>query len=145
MTVVAWDGRMLAADKRGSWNGLSRRVTKIYRINGVLVGISGNASEGYDMIEWLGGGRDPARFPANQRDEKLWAAVIVIETDRRIHFYERSPSPVLIEDTHTAIGSGRDFALAAMHLGCDARRAVEVACAYQHDCGEGVDILEFVV
>ncbi len=33
-----------------------------------------------------------------------------------------------------AIGAGRDFALAALHLGHDARKAVEVACKLSVYC-----------
>jgi hypothetical protein len=40
-----------------------------------------------------------------------------------------------------AFGSGRDYAEAAMFLGCDAKRAVEVACQFQTDCGNGIDTL----
>ena len=36
----------------------------------------------------------------------------------------------------------RDFALAAMHLGKSAREAVEVACALDVFCGNGIDTLE---
>jgi hypothetical protein len=47
------------------------------------------------------------------------------------------------EDAHHAIGSGRDFAAAAMYLGKTAREAVEVAMALTGFCGHGVDTLEF--
>ena len=39
------------------------------------------------------------------------------------------------------MGHGRDFTLAAMHLGHDARTAVEVACALDAFCGCGIDTL----
>lgn len=151
MSIVAWDGKFLAADKRGTFQGLSRTVTKIFRVEPVLtrvrvdaafVGMCGNAAEGYDMIEWVRAGRIPDEFPVNQRDDKLWASCLVIERDGRVNLYERSPNPVCIEEKLIAIGSGRDFALAAMYLGKSAREAVEIACVFEQGCGNGVDVLE---
>jgi ATP-dependent protease HslVU (ClpYQ) peptidase subunit len=46
------------------------------------------------------------------------------------------------EDKKTATGSGRDYALAAMHCGKTAREAVEIACLFETGCGNGVDELE---
>lgn len=40
------------------------------------------------------------------------------------------------------MGSGRDFAIAAMHCGKTAREAVEIASLYENGCGNGVDVLE---
>lgn len=44
---------------------------------------------------------------------------------------------------HFAIGSGRDFAMAAMHLGKTAKEAVEIAMHF--DINTGGDIIEFEV
>ena len=142
MTVIAWDGKTLAADKRGTFGGLSRRVTKIFVVHDELVGIAGNACEGYDLIAWIEGGCKLLEFPVNQRDEKLWAECLVIARDGSVRIYQRSPNACYIHDRFTAIGSGRDFALAAMHLGKSAREAVEVACVFDTGCGNGVDTIQ---
>ncbi len=55
--------------------------------------------------------------------------------------YYLSPYPEWNQDRFDAIGSGRDYALAAMYLGHDARRAVEVASALDNGCGNGIDVL----
>lgn len=49
-----------------------------------------------------------------------------------------------IEEPRCCWGSGRDFAEAVLHLGHDARKAVEVACHFQTDCGNGIDSLDLV-
>ena len=82
-----------------------------------------------------------ADFPPSQRDKDDWAGMLVILRDRRIARYERTPYPVFYEDETFAIGCGRDFALAAMHLGKTAREAVEVAIALDSGCGNGIDAL----
>lgn len=142
MTCIAWDGRTLAADKRCSNGGLSRTVTKIHRINGLLVGGSGEIALIGNVLEWIRSGRDPTTFPAMQKDKDDWQPVIVIELDGTPAIYGRSHHPVRYEDKFCAIGSGRDFAMAAMHLGKTAREAVEVACALDTGCGNGIDTLE---
>lgn len=55
--------------------------------------------------------------------------------------YERTPHPLKFPPQQFAIGSGRDFALAAMYLGCDAAGAVHVACEFDSACGNGVDVV----
>ncbi len=55
--------------------------------------------------------------------------------------YLHSAYPELHEDKFNALGAGRDYALAAMYLGFDASRAVEVACALDVNCGNGIDVL----
>jgi ATP-dependent protease HslVU (ClpYQ) peptidase subunit len=49
-----------------------------------------------------------------------------------------------LESFH-ALGSGRDFALAAMYLGKNAREAVEIAMEFDLETGKGVDCLEVEV
>jgi ATP-dependent protease HslVU (ClpYQ) peptidase subunit len=141
MTTIAWDGKTLAADKLVSFGGLPRTVTKIFRVGSVLVGIAGNAAEGYDMIEWVRGGCKAEDFPASQRDKDSWVSCLLV-SDRELALYERAPKPIVIEDGFFACGSGRDFAMAAMHIGKSAREAVEIASLFDISTGNGVDVLE---
>jgi ATP-dependent protease HslVU (ClpYQ) peptidase subunit len=68
--------------------------------------------------------------------------MLVVLPSRKVVCYGQGPYPLEIEDRFTAMGCGRDYALAAMYLGHDARRAVEVACAIDVNCGCGIDTLE---
>lgn len=95
------------------------------------------------MVDWVRAGRDPEKFPDHQSDKDDWQPLLVIEKDGSISFYDRSRSPVRYEQERIAIGSGRDFAMAAMHLGKSAVEAVEVACALDSGCGNGIDALTF--
>ncbi|MGL4441444.1 MAG: hypothetical protein ACRCUE_19505 [Bosea sp. (in: a-proteobacteria)] len=144
MTVIAFDGRTLAADKRACVGGMARTVTKIHRVGPLLVGGSGESSFIANVIEWVRNGRDPATFPATQKDKDDWQTVMVVEPDGSILIYERTPHPIRWEDKTGAIGSGRDYAMAALHLGKTAREAAEVACAFDCGCGNGIDTLELV-
>lgn len=141
MTVIAWDGKTLAADKLGDAGGLKRTTTKIFRFDGGLFGSAGSASRGAEMFAWIKSGADPERVPSYQLTDD-YQVVMVVDNERKVWLYGRSAYPFIMEDPFHAIGSGRDFALAAMDLGCDAERAVEVACRFETGCGNGVDTLE---
>lgn len=92
------------------------------------------------MLQWLRDGADPAKFPAAQKTDDS-VDVIQITPGGAIRKYEKTPYPMTFEDKTFAIGCGRDFAIAAMSCGCDARRAVEVACEHDAGCGMGIDTL----
>lgn len=67
---------------------------------------------------------------------------MIIIRDNRCFVYSDTSYPVEIEDKFFASGSGRDFAMAAMHLGLNAVEAVKVACLFDVNCGNGIDQLE---
>lgn len=141
MTTIAFDGKTLAADKMASCNGVSRTVTKLFRVGAALVAGSGDADHVAEMVAWLKAGADPATFPAPQRTSD-YADMLMIGPDGSIWKYERTPYPIRFEDKHFACGSGRDFALAALTLGCDARDAVAVACQLDLNSGLGIDAID---
>lgn len=141
MTVIAWDGKTLAADKRAVLAGFKGgTVTKIHRWDGGLCAFSGDFALGVAMLEWLRAGAKPSEFPQRQRTDD-WVSFMVVHEDGRVVRYEKDPVALPFENVPQAMGSGRDYALAAMHLGFDARRAVEVACALDNGCGNGIDTM----
>lgn len=140
MTVIAWDGRMLAADRLASYNGHKRSATKIFRLDSQrLVAFAGTAPIAHAVLAWL---RDSERkieaFPKSADTHAF-----VVHRDGHAECYEGEAHPVPVLEPFFASGAGRDYALAAMHLGYDARRAVEVACALDIYCGNGIDTLTF--
>lgn len=142
MTVCCWDGKTLAADRMGDAGGLKRSVTKIRRFDGGLFGSAGSASRGAEIFAWIASGADPARVPAFQVSAEEYESVMVVRNDRTVWIYTCSPYPFQMEDPFHAIGSGRDFAMAAMYLGKTAEQAVHVASQFCSGCGMGIDTLE---
>ena len=63
MTIIAWDGKTLAADKAASNCGYLRTVTKIYRVPSGLVGFAGDGSRAFALLQWFRDGCDPAKYP----------------------------------------------------------------------------------
>lgn len=141
MTVIAWDGKTLAADKMMGFGTSHATVTKIHRINGDLVAWSGEAALGKACREWVRAGLIPADFPAGQRDPDRTGSLLVIKRSGAIHHYAAEPYALEVENATYSIGSGGEYADAAMYLGKTAREAVEVACALDPNCGNGIDTL----
>jgi len=141
MTIICWDGKTLAADKRAVCQGLSRTVTKIRRFGNLLVGVSGDTEAMGQAMQWVSNGRKPEDYPAYLKDKDCKATMMIIDADR-VLIYGESPIPTHYEDKKTATGSGRDYALAAMLCGKTAREAVEIACLFETGCGNGIDELE---
>ena len=138
MTVICWDGRTLAADKRATSVGLARTVTKIQRHGDVLLAMTGDWDVAAEIREWFKAGAVPRDFPEKAREDN--ASLIVVGRGS-LAVYSTGPFPIPIESEKAAFGSGRDFAEAAMYLGCSAVEAVSVACHFQTDCGNGIDAL----
>ena len=137
MTTVAWDGQTLATDRMASVGGSKHAsIKKIYTIKGGgYAAASGHAGAIELMFRWLDHGAVIDDYPLT--DPEL-CTVIVITEDSQLLQYD-GPMPVKLEAKFYAIGSGRDFALAAMHLGYDAKKAVEVGSALDQSTGNGID------
>lgn len=143
MTILAWDGITLAADKRAISDGLSCTVTKIMRLSdGRLFGGCGDLSFCLAMKDWIEQGSKFETFPAAQRDKDDWQGCVLVD-EHGLGVFERTPSLIRFEDPFYACGSGRDYALAAMHLGKSAEEAVKIASLFEVGCGNGVDSLVF--
>jgi len=141
MTVIAWDGTTLAADKRVSFGNTLGTVTKISYIkeHRAIIGVCGSISQLMDFAAWYITGQNIETYPKNFLNDDNPQAIVI--KDDVVYIYEKSPFPMYIESPFFAIGSGRDFAIAAMHCGKTAQEAVEIACLYDAYCGNGVDTI----
>lgn len=144
MTVVAWDGKTLAADRLGVMVGGVKSVTsKIFRLpNGTILAGTGCCSGLIALRSWFAEGAIPEHWPKSQDDDDTLASLMVVHPDGRCVTYESLPLPILVEDPFMAWGSGGPLALGAMAMGADARQAVEVACRYSTTCGLGFDAFD---
>jgi 20S proteasome alpha/beta subunit len=137
MTTIAWDGSMLAGDRRANASGMAYETSKVRRAgDGRLLGFAGEIGVGNLMLDWLDrGGARPAA-----QDTERWVTVLEVTPDGTCWCHGRD-ARWKVEQPFFAVGSGRDFALAAMALGQDAERAVEIAARFDTGTGNGVDVL----
>lgn len=140
MTIICFRDGVLAADKRSVNHFRPTTVTKIFRIGDSLTAVSGDLVKGLEIIEWIRAGRKDEELPAFQRSLDQFVPVLLV-SNSGLHLFENSPIPFRIEEPFFAMGSGRDYALMAMHLGCDAKEAVRLTCEMTTCCGNGIDAL----
>jgi len=140
MTVIAWDGKTLAADKMSCAGGYGYTVTKVRRLrDGSLAAFSGDGDAAMALLAWLEAARNPASYPETVKDTDTSA--VVVDLNGVLWSYGKTAFPQRVECKLFAMGHGRDFALAAMHCGKTAREAVEIACQLDVFCGNGIDTL----
>lgn len=140
MTVLAWDGKALAADRLACCGMQKATVTKIARAGDELIGICGSLSTGNELREWYLNGANPDYFPsAGLEDED--SELIVVKTDGTVWVYNGSATPFQIEDPVCAFGAGAQAAWGALLCGVSAERAVEIASQINISCGNGLDVL----
>jgi len=120
MTTIAWDGTTLAGDTLVVAGNLKTAGVKLYRLqDGRLYGGSGYQEQVLAVREWL--------ETAGEKPKLEQFAAILITPDGACLRLEEQLIPMPIQERFHAVGSGRDFAMAAMALGKTALEAVLLA------------------
>jgi ATP-dependent protease HslVU (ClpYQ) peptidase subunit len=153
MTTCAWDGVRLAADTQGEASGMRINVEKIFDrtlSSGMRIVVAGSGAHGYiyqvfdDLCvaidECKSIDLDHYRVKDIPEDELPGILLFCVEGKmlRSWRLDCRVFRPLLGK---YAIGSGRDFAMAAMYLGHSAEKAVEVAMALDAHSGGAIQVL----
>lgn len=138
MTTIAASRSQMAGDQKCTDDGTAFRTRKIRRIGESIVGAAGTGPAINRFFKWLEGGEqdDPPKYG---KDDELAAIVI---TPAGMFRYDCGCEAEEVLDPFYAVGSGKQAALAAMHLGCDPKSAVEIACKVDDATGGPVDVLE---
>ena len=138
MSVIAWDGKSIVADKMMTEGDFHSVATKLYKLDhGVIVGFAGDLAQGLMLMDWYTGGQKKDDFPKFQATDE-WTRLIVVK-EKRLFIYDKLPVPIPIRDEYHAFGCGRDYAIGAMAMGATAREAVEITCKHSVYCGNGID------
>lgn len=142
MTVIAWDGKILAADKQSTYGDAARTGTKLFKItDSEIVAFCGGAAMSLKILEWYKNGENKDTWPQEMQDSDDWSQMIVVN-NKNIYWYDRLPYQLKLEDPFMAWGRGMEFAIGAMAMGATAIQAVEIASKYCEGCGMGIDYAE---
>jgi ATP-dependent protease HslVU (ClpYQ) peptidase subunit len=131
MTTVAYRWGTLAADSRMMSNGWIHRygAEKLHRLpDGGVAGVTGTYAEAMAFIAWLQGGETGEKPPLSE------STVIRLRKDGSLTIYEAGAS-FNVETEFGAWGSGSPAANAAMYMGADAAKAVEIASLLDDSTG----------
>lgn len=137
MTTIAYDGKTLAADSRATSSGMPYKVVKIFTLaDGSLFAGSGDYGQIIAVKEWL-------ENTDSQKPNAADFAGLLVTSDGVLFRIEETLGRLPVHEAFHAIGSGRDFAMAAMHCGRTAREAIEIASLY--DVFTGGEVMAFDV
>lgn len=136
MSIIAFDGKIVAADRQATIADMRTTSQKIFKIKDVIVGFTGCNDKGLELVEWFKNGERKDVFPKSN-DKDNWSRLCVFKKNN-IYYYEATPEKIIVKDKRIAYGSGRDFAIGAMEFGANAIEAVKVACKYSVGCGMGI-------
>lgn len=138
MSVVAWDGKRIAADRQIAHGDIISKGCKLKQLsNEEIVGWIGGHAAGFILLDWYKSGADFINWPEVQGTED-WSHFIVC---KRAGLYHTDNQPVFfkIREKFAAFGSGREIALGAMAAGASAVQAVKITNDLCTTCGLGVD------
>jgi len=138
MSVVAFDGKSVAADKQASFGNIKLTVNKLFHHFDEVLSFVGDSEEGLMMINWYKN-KETQEFPKF----KEYKTTLLVFSKEGYKYYELTDTPQTTETPFIAFGSGRDFAMGAMAAGADAEHAVGIACNYDINCGLGVTVINF--
>jgi len=139
MTVIVWDGHVLAADRQGTFGDTIRTVKKLWPLShGGAVAVTGNLVDGKELKQWVEDGMKKEKFPVKKKKED-WACLIVALPGKPVSYFENNAESIEVIDPFIAWGVGREAALGALEMGADARKAVEIASKWVEGCGRGFD------
>lgn len=147
LTTIACNKKAIACDLQVSWNGgyKYRVSTKIFGLDKnkyipepFYVGYAGQVADAQRMIEWL---RNPDEV---RRPRKFEGSLLVLtEKSRIIQIYHPDPDAwIEVNEPFFSIGSGANFAQAAMLVGATPKDAVLAASKLDPHTGMGVKTFE---
>lgn len=142
MTVIATDGKTVAADTQslfGSEERALRRAQKIVAEGGLVFGVAGVAGMRKHVIKWYLDGADPHNVPPSHKSDG-WTLMVVHPGGRVTVCNDDSPYPSDV-DPPFAIGSGDRVAQTAMLCGKSPAEAVALAIKMLTTCGGEVDVI----
>jgi len=143
MTTIAIRDGVMACDSQVTEMGSDIRwkvATKIHVINGVVIGVAGDA-DARELLDYFRKRRIKRASTFRRKYPRFEGAYSAIVASRAVR-YSASTRParrasalsrakagiVEVSDPFIAVGSGTVAALAAMKAGASAERAVEIAC-----------------
>jgi hypothetical protein len=132
MTTIAYsarEGKMLGDTRAFGFNkgpvGVKEKV--VYLDGGCLLGVSTNGLGLADaVVRWVRDGMPPNERPVVEKGD--WCEVLLVHPDGSATLMDKTLAPARVKADHYAVGSGKDYAVAALHLGHSLVDALRVAC-----------------
>lgn len=152
MTTIAWDGKSISADTQStSGSTVLSCPTKLIvirehlEIEGkkiFLVATAGTSGDERHSLKYI---RDGGLESGKEMHEQVSSTLLIITTDGYGYVFQKDRDNLLPwlweQPAPYAAGSGRDFALAAMHCGKNSHEAVQIASLLDVYTGGKIDTI----
>lgn len=147
MTVLAWDGKTLAADSRVSSRSdiITDNAQKIYKINNIgyagdtllAIAMSGALADFDKVVSFI----HSSEFPGGEIDHRLNGIVVGVNY---VYMLEQGTGYLVRYDRKLKVaeGSGEAYARSAMSLGMNAKDAIKHAIKHNSGCGGKIRCIE---
>lgn len=141
MTVIACDGRQIAADSLMCYHAerAVRRARKLIKKNGHIFAVAGTGIE-EDLSDWFLNGARPHNAPQLGQNAD-WQLLVIKPDGKMLYFTSAVPYAQPAEAPFT-MGCGADYAMGAMKAGASAFRAVQIACDLNVYCGGEIVVFD---
>jgi 20S proteasome alpha/beta subunit len=142
MTTIAANREMMAADRRVTDGDTHFPARKIWRIGDAIVGAAGDVGGIQKFVSYLEKiGKSRRKVVPLPEFGKKEAFEAIVLTPEGLFAYDQACRPQEIEAEFYAMGSGKQAALAALHMGANPTQAVEIACLVDNSSDGPVDTL----
>jgi ATP-dependent protease HslVU (ClpYQ) peptidase subunit len=129
MTCIAYKDGVMAAESRVMLDEgiVATEDIKIHRMRGHLIGASGASNQCADFLKWFKAGSIGKAPPITD------CHILIVTPDGMAHLWDEQQT---LHITHpAAIGCGSRYAIGAMSAGATAKKAVDIACQFDPNCG----------
>ena len=139
MTTIVYKDGVMASDSQvtlGQYKHLSSK--KIVKINGCLVAAAGPVNVCQEYMHWFKANvprQNFSRLPKFMSSESGNFELLVVTRKGEMWFQAGNNAPERIYGDYYVIGSGKAYAVTALHLGLDVKAAVRTAMRF--DTGTG--------
>jgi ATP-dependent protease HslVU (ClpYQ) peptidase subunit len=143
LTTIAANAEQMVADSKVTvGQGTSYRAMKIVRVRKMIVGACGHGGDCSRFLDWAQ--RDfkaPAPKWKCDPDDDESVLALILKSDGLYAYTQTDPEPEKMNEDFFAIGSGGKAARAAMLMGADPVKAVELSCQVDDNSGLPLQIL----
>lgn len=148
MTIIAFDGTLVSADRAGFFGNLRSPTTeeKLFILGQHVYGFCGQLRLMPPLLDWVRNGADPKNFPSFlEADQRTSSCLLRFNQHGECtSFSADSPYPEE-EPKKWAWGSGEQIAIGAMAAGADAPNAVNIVQRYHPFTGNGIQTINVLL
>ncbi len=140
MTVIAWDGKVLATDTQCMLGNAKYQAPKAWyksvRGQACIISGVGTLRSIHRHKDWL---IDNYGVPFPYADLHHHYYQLILVDSEGLSRYEGTPHPIKHGGNACAFGDASDFAYGALAMGATAVEAVRVAMNYSNKCGGNIE------